>query len=421
MSKEKSILFSHWDGGRGHINRVLDVAEESKKRGMRIGIITTAAMKDSLPIEFDNVYIVPTRPPAQPVPGYELPLYSHARSHGQRLKGLGFSRDFIIDVNNQELSVIDDFKPDLVVNDYRDTIKNVTESKSIPLVSIVQSNGHLEGQTLGWFSNVDDPDKPSCLGAFNEARESMGLDTLLDEREMFTGDYQIIPSIPEIDPVGDKSSSTHYVGMLSCCSGDRAKEDTLFHDPTHRYAVCNVVAPNRKDYGQSKLLESIPELLPLDIISTGESALDVRTIRQRLGTFAARQYVDYNQILPSSRVFVSYGGHGSTLSALIHGVPVIGLGPFSSEQRGTLENIQAYGAGLVVPHDTHLNSIRAHDMDNANIYGSWRTKITREQLVDALDVVTRQDSYILHAMALAVRLRKAGGSKRATDIIAGLA
>ena len=419
MSKEKSVLFSHWDGGRGHISRILDVAEESKRRGVKIGLITTAAIKASLPFEFDRVYTMPTRPPAQPRPSYELPLYSHARSHGQRLRGLGFSKDFIININKQEANAIDDFKPDVVVNDYRDTIKNITDLREIPLLSIVQSNGHIGGQALGWFAGVNDLDTPSCLYEFNAARESMGLDILHDERQMFKGDYQIIPSIQEIDPITDSTSSTAYVGLLSYLQTSKSEDLALPQDLVNDYIVCNIAASNRRRYGQEELLKNISDYLSLDVISTGESVGHIKAIERRFGSFIMSQYVDYEQILPSCRAFISYGGHGSTLNALAHGVPIIGLGPFSSEQRGTLENIQLYGAGVVIPHDTEIQSTSAPDMNNMKIYGNWHTLITSEQIVDTLGTFMHQDSFAIRALELAAKLKSMEGSRKVNDIIDG--
>lgn len=419
MNKEKSVLFSHWDGGRGHISRILDVAEESKRRGAKIGLVTTDAIKVSLPFEFDRVYTIPTRPSAQSRPSYELPLYSHARSHGQRLRGLGFSRDFIIDINKQEANAIDDFKPDVVVNDYRDTIKNVTDLRNIPLVGIVQSNGHIGGQKLGWFTDVNDLDTPSCLHEFNVARESMGLDILHDERQMFAGDYQIIPSIQEIDPISGDMSSTAYVGLLSYLRPSKSKDLTLPQDSANDYIVCNIAASNRRRYGQEELLRNISDYLHLDVISTGESVDHIKATKRRLGSFIVSQYIDYKKILPSCKAFVSYGGHGSTLSALTHGVPIIGLGPFSSEQRGTLENIQSYGAGVVIPHGTELQSVSAPDMNNMKIYGSWHTSITSEQIIDTLGTFMCQDSFAIRALELAIKLKSMGGSRKVNDIIDG--
>jgi UDP:flavonoid glycosyltransferase YjiC (YdhE family) len=332
---------------------------------------------------------------------------------------LGFSRDFILNTNRQEANAIDDFKPDVVVNDYRDTIKNITDLKDIPLLSIVQSNGHISGQELGWFTNVNDMDTPSCLDEFNAARESMSLDLLHDEREMFMGDHQVIPSIQEIDPIRDNLSLTTYVGLLSYLQKSKPDDYTLSQDSANEYVVCNIAATNRRRYGQEELLRNISDYLHLDVISTGELVDHAKAVERRFGSFVVSQYIDYGQILPSSRAFISYGGHGSTLNALAHGVPIIGLGPFSSEQRGTLENVQSYGAGVVIPHSTEIQSISASDMNNMKIYGNWHTSITSEQIIDAIDTFIREDSFAIRALELATKLKHMEGSVRVNDIIDG--
>lgn len=418
VKSKGKILFTHWDGGRGHINRIIDIAKESKIRGYRIGLITTAAIKNSFSSSiFDSVYSIPTRPRVQSPLSYKLPLYSHARSHGQRQRGLGFCKDFILGVNRLEELAIGKFNPDVIVNDYRDTIKNITDRLSIPLVSIVQSNGHVNGQRLGWFLDVDDTNIPSCLNEFNEARYELGLSELFDERDLFMGDIQIVPSIPEIDPVNDELSSTWHVGLLSSLKsmpdgGDCIDVDSL----ADNYIVCNIAAINRQRYGQDILLKKVPQELDLDVISTGESIGNTETIQRRLGRYIARQYINYDQVLPHCGAFVSYGGHGSTLKALTYGVPIVGLGAFSSEQRGTLENICNYGAGIVIPHGSQLESIVAPDMDNMNIYGNWSTTITHEKTVEAIEEVLH-DSYAVQAMKLAIKLRQCGGSVKVVNLI----
>lgn len=414
MSKE-SVMFSHWDGGRGHINRVLDVAQEAKRRSMRVGLITTKVIESSLPQLFDSVYTVPTRPETQGSRQYEMPLYSHARSHGQRQRGLGFSRDSILEINAAELVAIDDFKPNVIVNDYRDTIKNVADFRGVPLVGIVQSNGHTKGQRLGWFLHVDDPELPTCVDDFNAARESLGLPSIIDEREMFMGDYQIIPSIPEIDPVAGDHSTTRYVGLLSYRSEAALSEPAL--EIPDDYIVSNASAENRRDYGQRIILQQIPEIRKINLVCTGEAPCQTADVQLRFGALAIRSYVNYAKLLPRSKAFISYGGHGSTLSALLHGVPIIGMGPFSSEQRGTLENIQSYGAGVVLPHQAELESITAADMGGLRTYGNWSTSLTETELAEAIDVVTGQREYRDRAAELADKLRGSGGASMVVDIL----
>ena len=194
--------------------------------------------------------------------------------------------------------------------------------------------------------------------------------------------------------------------------GDCIDVDSL----ADNYIVCNITAINRQRYGQDILLKKVPQELDLDVISTGESIGNTETIQRRLGRYIARQYINYDQVLPHCGAFVSYGGHGSTLKALTYGVPIVGLGAFSSEQRGTLENICNYGAGIVIPHGSQLESIVAPDMDNMNIYGNWSTTITHEKTVEAIEEVLH-DSYAVQAMKLAIKLRQCGGSVKVVNLI----
>lgn len=228
---EPRMLFSYWDGGRCHLNRTMAIATEAMSSGVECGFITSEKFASDIGriATQENIYVIPNRPPHTPPP-YDLPLYSHAYGHGQRLRGLGFANEaWVAETTAKEIAAVQSFRPNVIVNDYRDTIRTSAEIVGVPVVGVTHTTGNTDGLRFGWWTPLPAHTKiPDCTDSFNAVRAEYGLAALTDERYMFTGDVSIIPSSPSIDPLIQRTHPSHYVGKIA-----RPRPDDGSFKPMH--------------------------------------------------------------------------------------------------------------------------------------------------------------------------------------------
>jgi UDP:flavonoid glycosyltransferase YjiC (YdhE family) len=424
------LMMGFWDGGRCHLTRTLALAEEAKRRGNEVGIITSekyAPSIGSLAIA-DKVYVIPTRPPNTPTPPYEFPLYSHAFRHAQRLRGLGFNNvDWLHEITKMELAAIEDFRPDVVVNDYRDTIRTSAQIKGIPVAGVTHTTGSVDGLPFAWWTNPpEDAILPDCRDSFNEVRAHYNLAPISDEREMFSGDLTLIASSPSLEPIAKNSGNTRHVGMLS-----KWKPDNNFEpiDPNlvDKKIFSYVGEQTRPQYGYEGMLTQVIELEPnLGFYVVGNVdrySSPVIAERQRNKTVVVADFIPGPNAIRDSAVTLNHGGHGTTMLSLALGRPLVCIGPYQSECASSFRGAEQQGAGIMLNHSTGPPERQpAPDLgENVEIFGYWHSELSSELIHEAIKKVIGDESFTLNAQRLGRELLELGGVERAMDLIQGIA
>lgn len=105
------------------------------------------------------------------------------------------------------------------------------------------------------------------------------------------------------------------------------------------------------------------------------------------------QHVPHHDVLPHVSVMVSHAGHGSVLTALAHGVPLVCLPNPVADQPGIAARVEALGAG------------RALDGDNASA----------DEIGAAVRQVLDNSSYAAAARHLATVISNTDGARLAAD------
>ena len=103
------------------------------------------------------------------------------------------------------------------------------------------------------------------------------------------------------------------------------------------------------------------------------------------------QHVPHHDVLPHASVMVSHAGHGSGLTALAHGVPLVCLPNPAADQPGIAFQVQALGAGVAL------------DGDNASA----------DEIGAAVRQVIGDSSYAAAARSLATVIAKTDGARSA--------
>ncbi|MFN8125674.1 MAG: glycosyltransferase [Candidatus Nanopelagicales bacterium] len=70
------------------------------------------------------------------------------------------------------------------------------------------------------------------------------------------------------------------------------------------------------------------------------------------------RYLDHEVAMQRAALVVGHGGHGTTMRALGHGLPIVGIPAGGVDQTRITELVQEWGAGRALPHDADADAIR---------------------------------------------------------------
>lgn len=420
----KKVLFSYWDGGAGHLTRTMSMAREAKERGTGVAFISSEKYASWIANESPDysVYLVPNRNPKVQPPPYPFPVYSHAFGHAQRLRGLRFDDvGWLRKIVEKEIEVLKVYQPDVIINDYRDTIKIGAETLGIPIVGVTKSTGNPDGYTFGWWVTPP-PDLvlPDCRESFNKVREEYGLSPIEDEREMFVGDISVIASVKEIDPLIRKSRYSYYIGLLS----HWWKKDSQFESIPHNIpkVFSYIGEKTRPEYGYPSILTQV--VLPLPDVGFYIAGNANKYNSPRLEDLKKQKriivsdYIPAKRAIPECSLVLNHGGSGTILLALSKGVPIIFVGPFTTEQMTTARWVEKQQAGLIISHSNKpLERMEAPDLGKGvEIMGHWKSEVTPEQILAAINEVLTNSKYTKNAKRLADSINSLGGAKDVLDL-----
>ena len=426
-AQETRAMISFWDGGRCHFTRAMTVADEMLQRGLEVGAITSEKYASEIcnTLGSENTFVVPNRPDEIKKPPYSFPLYSHAFTHAQRLRGLGFDNiRWLQSITEMEVAAIEAFKPDVIVNDYRDTVRTSAEYLGVPVVAINHTTGNVDGFRFGWW--VDPPKDsilPFCLDSFNEIRSNLGLPEITDERYMFSGDHNLIPSIEEIDPLQNESPNSTYVGRLS--SWQRtvsfAPIDDAFSPKIFSYASGEVTRPQ---YGIETMLSDVisaERSAGFYIVAGDQQRYANNTVHQAraMGRVLLDEYIPGYDATKDSDLVLTQGGSGTVALSLSLGKPMICIGPPQSDCSSVFRGVEQNHAGIMLNHsEGPLERMKAPDLgDDVDIFGYWSSEITPSKILDAIHRVIDDPTYTENAERLGKKLLALGGASTAVDII----
>ncbi len=425
-SSQKRILFSFWDGGWGHLARIRNLAIEALERGHQVGFIVSEKYADELSklVPSKYIFIIPNRPPNTPAPPYKFPVYSHAFRQAQHLRGLGFDNvEWLTQNAKKEIAAIEKFRPDVIVNDNRSTMRTAAEACGVPVVAIAHTTGNLNGYHLGsWIEPPAHAILPDCRDSFNEVRKSFGLPEIENELHMYNGEANIIPSIPALDPLKHPSPNSYYVGAISQWeSGSRTFKPITA--PTRHNIFSYIGEPTRPSFGFEDMMQEVIESEPdlgFYVIGDPDKYRGPKVqARQREGSVVIAPFIPATPALSDSSILLTHGGLSSICIALSLGKPVIGVGAFQSEAASTIRHAEQAGVGIYLPHsEGPLEEMKAPDLgENVSIFGHWQTALTGSKIQQAINTVLEDKSYAAKAAELGVELAAYGGVKRALDII----
>ncbi|MFC5178566.1 glycosyltransferase [Nocardioides taihuensis] len=168
---------------------------------------------------------------------------------------------------------------------------------------------------------------------------NLRLRRLAPQRSLEDAAVRLVTSLPELDPVPDPPANLRQVGPVVPLSAPA----TQGGDPTVLVSLSTFGYPGMTAALQ-RLVDATRDLDARVVVTTGP-AVDPADIRAPRGTEVHR-FVPHAELMPGLSLFVGHGGHGSTMTALGHDLPLV-LMPMDglADQPGVADSVERAGAG----------------------------------------------------------------------------
>jgi UDP:flavonoid glycosyltransferase YjiC (YdhE family) len=331
-----------------HFARIVTLAKELDKEAYEI-VVASDPRYLNLQEKFDfQFYSLQSIPSAK---------FAAALARGKPL----YDRKTLAQYVEDDLGLIDAFKPDMIVGDFRLSLSVSAPLRKVPYASISNAYWSPYADTVYPVPDLPftrllgirisqiifDLVKPVAFGLharpLNVLRRRFGLRPLrYDIRDVYTwGDYTLYADIPEVVPTRNLPEHHKYIGpvLWSTATSLPIWWDELPDDKP-------VVFLTLGSSGHAKLLPTMIDALgqlPVSIMVATAGMIDaVQLSRPNVYT---TDYLPMDLATRRSDLMVSNGGSMSTYQALADGIPILGVCT-NMDQLLNMNAVSRLGAGI---------------------------------------------------------------------------
>ena len=273
-------------------------------------------------------------------------------------------------------AIAESWRPDVVVREtweFGSTL--VAELAGIPIVRVGLGLAQIEEQSI-----------ELAAATVNEARERLGLRSDPTGERLTASPY--LTAIPEAleDPGAPIPKRTHRfrygVSEDAPGFGDWWGGND---DPLVYLSFGSVAAGAHLPYFPAVYRAAIDALAPLPVrvlVTTGDAGRDLGELGEIPPNVHVETWVPHDAVAARASVIVCHGGYGSTLGALAHGVPLVVLPLFSTDQWANGDAAARAGAGISLAGERGARNVLA--LPGAETLG---------ELAGAVEKVLGDDAY----------------------------
>jgi UDP:flavonoid glycosyltransferase YjiC (YdhE family) len=273
-----------------------------------------------------------------------------------------YSRKTLMDYVKDDLRLLDEVQPDLVVGDLRQTLAVSAKLRKIPHIAIA----NVHWSPYASIKRFPVPENPlvKAIGVrgtgillrlflplllkiyaqpLNHVRRKYGLPPLDDMRNVMThGDYTLYADIPSFFPTKKLPSNHHFIGPM-LWSPNIAYPSWWSTVPKDRPCVYLTLGSSGQVKYLPLLINALAQL-PITLLVATAGRLSLSNLPENVltadflpGTEAARR----------SALVVCNGGSATAYQALDGGVPVLGIA-YNIDQYLTMSAVVRKGAGILL-------------------------------------------------------------------------
>ncbi len=129
-------------------------------------------------------------------------------------------------------------------------------------------------------------------------------------------------------------------------------------DPTPLVLLsfCTVVEQRSPEMLQ-RALDALAAL-PVHVVATTGAIVDPGELARPTNAYVVA-FADHDLLMNAASLVVGHGGHGTTMRALRHGIPIVGIPAKGGDQAPITEMLDEWGVGVALPGDASVVQIRS--------------------------------------------------------------
>ena len=349
MTERNRILFIAEAVTLAHVARLVALAESLDSHRYEVSIASDPrynSLLGQLSFPLKSIHTIPAK------------QFFSALAQGKAIYGESDLAAYV----EEDLGVIDEFRPDVVVGDFRLSLAVSARLRAVPYISI--SNGYwspyarlqfplpdititrLLGVRLGQL--LFDIGRPIAFSLhsrpMNRVRRNHGLAPLAsDIREIYTeADYTLYADIAELVPTEDLPENHQFIGPIAWSPVSPLPE-WWGSIPDDRPIIYVTLGSSGQGNLLPTILEALEELPVSVIAATAARAPSARIPENAWVT----DFLPGDQAAAIASLVVCNGGSPTSYQGLVAGKPIIGIAS-NLDQYLNMSLVQAAGAGKLI-------------------------------------------------------------------------
>lgn len=348
----RRVLFMPESASLAHMGRLLTLAQRLPKDTYDIAFACDRTLRSLIPLSFQW----------QPSSSLSPQVFRDRLDRGQSL----LDEELIRKQVNEDLAIFNEFRPAIVVGDFRPSLAISAPLTGIHYINVVNAHWSPWSQlplrapgpintwwcrALGHHLGKAVVDAFLPMGCkfqslpFNKVRRAYGLDPMPDDiRYIYAaGDTVIYPDLKTLAPTPGAPKSHYHIGPVLW---EPEIPFPLWWSsvPTDRPLVFVSVGSTGRWDALERVVRTLRELPVITLVATSGRG----TIESVPNKIFVTDYLPGQETCRRSNLVISNGGSGTVYQALSQGVPVLGVAA-NLDQMSVMAPIEYQGAGRCIP------------------------------------------------------------------------
>ena len=389
----KSFLFLASALGISHLNRLVLIAQELQRQGAEIAF---AFKEHNQILKHYNFQFFPISDAV--ITDFSSNIFA------------AYTPALIEQCVKDELKVIETFKPDAIVGDFRLTAAISSKVAKIPYISVV--NGYM----TDYFDPVDVMipkdtrpfdhkvasvaskaiqriQKRTLATHFREVAQKYGLKKLVSLYDFLAGDLTLIADLPEFCPLENLPQNFRYIGPLIWSGLNDTVPDYLKNLSSSKQLIYATTGNTGKEKFIQLVIDTFKNDTYYEVVLTTGAFIHPDAV-PNISNIHVASFIPGSEILKQSQAVIHCGGNGTTYQSMSQGIPAVVI-PFNNDQ-----NINAW---LIKRNKVGI------PLSSSELTGD-QVKLAVKKVVEDIDIQN-------HLQRFKNLLKKSNGPKTAADEI----